>query len=581
MSSRATRTARELLQLQLDQLGEFRNAGARSPVFRAWRQSTLTVIQRVWPGDGSRSERFRRIPFSAPSTRAEAKEMRDWYERGCSEAAALLQLYVEEAPSGDAARAPVSTAPANDGSPGLYEDDFPMLDLPGGAPRPAPAKPAPPAAAKPAPKPVAPVTPAKSAAPPPPPAPAPQAAAPKPAAPVAPVSMPTTPPAPAAIPAASIPKPPTPMPRAAQPAPGERRDARPNGAKAKKAAKKAARRLKDMLGFGEFDAPEDAAPIADASDPSPPPSLPRPTYVGPIDSDLVTLPASHPTPIPPPPPAPSVLASPRTVPPSLEAALASLTASDASPVAGPGDESELDPILEDVPAVAAENRLPTIDSLVPPDFADALQHSIEDHEPVEHDDPEPARPRAEAPVREPQAVRASIDDLDLAFEDSLSILPSHAVTPRAPEDDVREEPLGEAPAGGLPRLELVRPESADARRGAPAHASDPNEPAAPAEEIEAPSSAAPAAAEASASHPDFRSPAARGLQALASEVARLGVPEGHRARARATLLDLARRVDEDALTWDEMRDAVVFAMEFPPLAQRLVPMLLPYFDAAA
>jgi hypothetical protein len=90
-----------------------------------------------------------------------------------------------------------------------------------------------------------------------------------------------------------------------------------------------------------------------------------------------------------------------------------------------------------------------------------------------------------------------------------------------------------------------------------------------------PGGAAPAAA------PVFEVPAALAVAALASEVATLDVPEGHRARARAALLDLARRIEHHDLTWEALRDGVTFALEFPAIGRRVLPLLVPYLDQAA
>ena len=80
---------------------------------------------------------------------------------------------------------------------------------------------------------------------------------------------------------------------------------------------------------------------------------------------------------------------------------------------------------------------------------------------------------------------------------------------------------------------------------------------------------------------DIRSPIPIAIAALAMEVESLGIPDGHRARARAVLLDLSRRLDAPNLTWDALREAMSFIMEFPALGRRMVPLLLPYFDRAA
>jgi len=88
--------AQQELEDAIQQLGGLRNAGSRNPEFKQWRQSTLTVVQRLWPGDAVRAERFRRIPFSFPSTRADTKTHREYFERGCAEALQLLKAFLAE-----------------------------------------------------------------------------------------------------------------------------------------------------------------------------------------------------------------------------------------------------------------------------------------------------------------------------------------------------------------------------------------------------------------------------------------------------------------------------------------------------
>ncbi len=88
--------AREWLERQLAELGQLRNATRRDPTFKSWRQQTLTVIQRIWPGDTRRSERFRRIPFTPPSSHTNERQVREYYERGWGEAGILLRELLAE-----------------------------------------------------------------------------------------------------------------------------------------------------------------------------------------------------------------------------------------------------------------------------------------------------------------------------------------------------------------------------------------------------------------------------------------------------------------------------------------------------
>jgi hypothetical protein len=92
----AAQRAREWLERQLADLGQLRNATRRDQTFKTWRQQTLTVIQRVWPGETRRVDRFRRIPFSPPAPHATEAQVRESYERGWGEAGVLLRDFLAE-----------------------------------------------------------------------------------------------------------------------------------------------------------------------------------------------------------------------------------------------------------------------------------------------------------------------------------------------------------------------------------------------------------------------------------------------------------------------------------------------------
>ena len=88
--------ARQELEEQLRQISELRNASTRDTTFKQWRQNTLTLIQRLWPGDAERAERFRRVRFSAPFAKANPNQVRDYYARACAEVTRLLKAMIEE-----------------------------------------------------------------------------------------------------------------------------------------------------------------------------------------------------------------------------------------------------------------------------------------------------------------------------------------------------------------------------------------------------------------------------------------------------------------------------------------------------
>src|SRR5215831_3441839 len=124
-----SKNAHDWLSQQIEELGALRNASTRDPQFKQWRQNTLTYIQRIWPDDPQRSERFRRVPFSPPSTKHDVKTGRDFYERGCAEALEYLQMLLQSVDRhGVMAPLPPET---EDLTPSGDEQDFPLLELPG------------------------------------------------------------------------------------------------------------------------------------------------------------------------------------------------------------------------------------------------------------------------------------------------------------------------------------------------------------------------------------------------------------------------------------------------------------------
>jgi hypothetical protein len=84
------------LEEQLEVLGRLRNATTRDNTFRQWRQDSLTVIQRIWPGDHSRADRLGRVPFTSPLPKADDRTAREHYDRGCDEARKILKMWITE-----------------------------------------------------------------------------------------------------------------------------------------------------------------------------------------------------------------------------------------------------------------------------------------------------------------------------------------------------------------------------------------------------------------------------------------------------------------------------------------------------
>jgi hypothetical protein len=79
----------------------------------------------------------------------------------------------------------------------------------------------------------------------------------------------------------------------------------------------------------------------------------------------------------------------------------------------------------------------------------------------------------------------------------------------------------------------------------------------------------------------FHDPDAIAIISIVDELTVLGVPATRQSETRARLLDLSRRIENGELEWNALKKAVWFAMEYPEVARRLMPMLLPWIDRAA
>lgn len=128
--SPSAKRAVEWLEQQVTELSGIRNATPRDPSFKNWRQASLTTLQRIWPGDQERSERFRRIPFSPVDPRADARIIREWYSRGCQEAARVLNGFIEDVRQNGVPEQAAEVVASDSGTD--FEADFPTVDLPAG-----------------------------------------------------------------------------------------------------------------------------------------------------------------------------------------------------------------------------------------------------------------------------------------------------------------------------------------------------------------------------------------------------------------------------------------------------------------
>ncbi len=426
--------ARRWLNEQIDQLKALRNAKTRNTEFKQWRQATLTIVQRVWPGDSRRSARFRRIPFSPPSTQASARETREFYERGCAEALQLLNGFLEEIDT-DGLPAESETARPASLDPGVAEDDFPTLDLPGGPPAAAESKPE------------------------------------KRAAETGHGEAPAV-------------------------ASGHGQGGRRNGNERRRRQKPGSprRRLRDMLGLDALEklGKEEAAAKKE----------------GDAGEDL-------------------------------EPAHGKAAVTSGAPPDGAREPADEVPETDDEVVAAAD----TVEAAVAAD--DVTDDDGGEADAADDGDEAPAPHRA-APVAAgaARAVDDAVDGADEAEEE---------------EEDEDDMPAIST-ADFLSASPVFRAEGRPVRR----------------QRRETPP---PAAADLAPA--PLTSSTAIALAAIASEVARLGVPDGHRARIRASLISLAQLVEDGEIDWEGLRGAVAFAMEFPPVGRRLLPLLIPFLDKAA
>ena len=457
----ATERSQSWLEEQLKLLAGLHNATSRDSSFKTWRQNTLTVLQRIWPADSARSERFRRIVFSPPGSRPDPAQVRGMYTRGCQEAGNYLRVLIAEVEANGVPE--VEAVVERDLSLPHGEDDFPTVELPSadippqraadegdndivldlGGPS--------------LESPLAPEPRAEDAGTP----------------PTLKVEVKATTPAPVE-PVATA----TPTPVVASPSAPER----PRASKPAKSSKRGTmkQRLKDMLGLSHLVAPTPdelmpSAPVEEArasaaASAEPPASALPPAEVAPVESGGVFTTK----------PSKKQRAKPTV---SIESLISPEFRSPA-PLEAPAE-----PVIAPTPEPA-----PTFTS----------HHSINDPSPDEPSDEE-----------------SGLDPEEFA---------------RATEDFLKNSPV----------LGLV---------GKPVQRQK--------------------------DECDFLEPDAVALSSLAADVSRLGVPEGRRAAARALLLDLARHVEAGDADWATLRGTVNFAMEFPELAKRLMPVLLPWFERAA
>ena len=550
MPSPAASRANAELEKQLLELSRLRNANTRDSDFKVWRQATLTLIQRVWEGDDSRSGRFRSVPFSPGSTKANAKLTREWFERGCAEAAHVLRGLIEEinehgiikGPSvafsepealPEDESVPILSLDANESGTGISsipdepddlrlsedveeaEDAEDAEDEPAEIPDPPGARPP-----KPLIRPVAKGA-ARSTAP----------QLPKPTAAKPPASKPA---APQMRPPVSSKRPSEPQIPMSETAPSgpSRGVTVTNGGNSKSGGKKPPdeEKLQDMLGFepgSSYSPPvEKSQPAAREEVPHQPTRAqapPRPAAPAPQAQRPVPTHAPRPAA-----PAPRAAAPPRAVAPQRPAA-------QANP---PGRVQVTRPDSRR-PGPPSEKLPPMISSTSTPPLGETTRDSI-----PPDDEPWPVEP------------------------------------PSEPEPDAEDE------EATLRRAFQAALEAMARRRGEGTASSEEPEAVEPEEDLLGSSpvfnvSAKPAKRHGLEPEGRYHTATSIAMAAIATEVEAMGVPATDCSLARATLLELADHFERRDLTWDTVRDALRLLVAYPVVARRVLPLLVPHLDEAA
>jgi hypothetical protein len=594
-TGQAAQSAIEKLGIQLKELTGIRNATARDPSFKNWRQATLTVMERIWPGDQDRCERFRRIPFSPADPRADLRVLREWYSRGCQEAARVLTGFIEDISANGVPDQTDQNFPESQASE--FDDGFPSVDLPAGD--------------------LAPSTGAADMT---------DLAAlddslPQGSAPDSPGPQRLQ----VGTPPANAPEPPAPAVASSE----SRMMKKSSGMKA---------RLKDLLGFAHLSAKalagfprEMPEPVAEA----PPATDPRSELgVVPLGDDVGPTPKLRPPvlsdPTEPKPPWP-VLQPPASTAASPASPAAQQPPADLPP-AEPDPISTMSMIMTKPTTLRTSIEKVSIESLISPAFrspsAEAIPAPAEPTAPASSADPADAS-AAPAPAWPTIGTPAPAEPAPAAAAAPPPSAPPAATRPTRPimqpvfndpEFSGETAPSGEARPGAAASAKTPEPPPSGAKKTAgraspskiipiptPPARVPPPEPESKAEPgpepADSPATAADSAALARATEDFMRSSPVLGatgrrvqrgieehgfgdadaiaMASMAQDLERMGIPAERHAEIRARLLDLARRVEGGELEWGSLRKAVWSAMEYPALARRLMPLLLPWIDRVA
>jgi len=557
---------REWLLEQVEIMGTLRTANVRDLAFKNWRQNTVTVLQRIWPEDHERVERFRRIVFTPPHARPDAKLAREWFGKGLGESRGYLTSLLaiidrEGVPE------PAADERERDGDAIENEVDFPMLDLDANASESSPAEPDE--------APVAVdesglgVTPGYTT-------PDEQGATPRDPATPAPPSLHL--------------RMRTPAP-AARPRPEASDDAGPPA-------------------LGEAD----ADPAPSSNDDRPAIEIPRAPSRAPAgepeDEEKAPAPAK---------------AGPPDAEPDRPAA-----AAPARPAPrGKNGRSKLRKVAAKVAAAAAAKSAPPARPVEPPKPVEAAKPAeaakpVEAAKPAEAAKPVVAAKTAEAPrpvvtaktdAPKPPAATSAADAQKPRLKDLLGLSDFEARSEQPFEDEAVESPAEDDEPVATGHAAVPEVEAEEPAAEAEPEAAVPDDPEADFgdddpeadfgdEEPEADDESPEEIAEGQRMALDFLlnspvfgaigrpvqrrtdtteflDPDAVAIATYAVDLARLGVPEAMRVSLAARLVEVARHLENGELDWGLLRALVTDAMQYPELARRLMPVLLPWFERAA
>ena len=525
--------ATQWLQELVNELSGLRNATSRDPSFKNWRQNAITIMQRIWPADQDHAERFRRIPFSPVDPRSDVRAQRESFSRGCQEAARVLNSFIEEIRLRGVPDLPSGALPTEESG---LEDGFPTVDLPSG-----------------------------------------DLHAGETMRELMAAELEQLPPQgtdPTFVPPARL--------HVDTPAEGTalpKHHSMPSSeTRPRKKGLGVAAKLRDLLGltgFGEKPAP----PPQGSGGSTAMPQLPqRSLDIVPVGDEVEARPRSSEWPMPQPktqtpggPPAPPPASSPQASEPTSQAP----ARGDAPPA-----ETGMSVVMSRPTTLRANIEKVSIESLISPEFRAGADSNAATPPAAAGTPPAAAKPPLSLVPPLAGDPEFNVDPVAQPTEPAdappTSVAPPEAsgkIVPLPTRPAATDEPAPEPPAEAEAEEPGYRHDSAAlARATADFMRSSPVLGATGRKVQRAPHEAA---------QHGFSDPDAIAIVSMFDELEFMGVPANRQSETRARLLDLARRMEADDLQWSALRKAVWFAMEYPEVARRLIPMLLPWIERAA